>query len=38
MVLTNGTWPLQASHELRLPTELSACMERFTTFYNVGYV
>ena len=35
MVLTNGTWPLQASHELRLPQELAGCMERFTAFYNV---
>ncbi len=34
-VLTSGIWPFQSSPELRLPSELASCVDRFTAFYAV---
>eukprot|EP00052_Salpingoeca_macrocollata_P033837 m.9708 g.9708 ORF g.9708 m.9708 type:complete len:752 (-) comp5624_c0_seq1:178-2433(-) len=34
LVLTNGSWPFQSGQQMTLPTELSRCLDRFTTFYT----
>lgn len=34
MVLMNGSWPFQPSHQITLPDELEAYKERFTLFYK----
>ena len=35
MVLMNGSWPFQPSHQITLPPELEAYKEHFTLFYKV---